>query len=164
MFSMLLATTKKKKKLHLMLTCEILFNTQKQFHICMPSTYNHYLATRNMTVRLTSRWKFVFIVMFKSGTQKGLRDLVQEAGKIWTTGICEQLQIKTLGRKKEDCRLNTSTLQQQTPSNVSLRHQLGTLVIWQWWHQWKRPWRKGFVSFETISPLYIVPSPPVTWK
>ena len=67
--------------------------------------------------------------MFKSGTQKGLWDLVQEAGKIWTTGICEQLQIKTLGRKKEDCRLNTSTLQQQTPSNVSLRHQLGTLVI-----------------------------------
>ena len=65
--------------------------------------------------------------MFKSGTQKGLRDLVQEAGKIWTTGICEQ--IKTLGLKKEDCRLNTSTLQQQTPSNVSLRHQLGTLVI-----------------------------------
>ena len=67
--------------------------------------------------------------MFKSGTQKGLRDLVQEAGKIWTTGICEQLKIKTPGRKKEDCRLYTSTLQQQTPSNVSLRHQLGTLVI-----------------------------------
>ena len=68
--------------------------------------------------------------MFKSGTQKGLRDLiVQEAGKIWTTGICEQLKIKTPGRKKEDCRLYTSTLQQQTPSNVSFRRQLGTLVI-----------------------------------
>ena len=65
--------------------------------------------------------------MFKSGTQKGLRDLVQEAGQlIWTTVICEQLQVKTLGRKKEDCRLNTSILQQQTPSNVSLRHQLGS--------------------------------------
>ena len=31
----------------------------------------------------------------------------------------------TLGRKKEDWRLNTPTLQQPTPSNVSIRGQLG---------------------------------------
>ena len=114
--------------------------------------------------QLTSRWKFVFIVMFKSGTQKGLRDLVQEAGQIWTTGICERLQIKTLGRKKGGLQaeyLNSTTTDTlKCVSSPSVRN----LTIWQWWHQWKRPWRKGFVSFETISPLYTVPSPPVTWK
>ena len=50
--------------------------------------------------------------MFKSGTQKGLRDLVQEAGQIWTTGICERFQIKTLGRKKRGLQaeyLNSTT-------------------------------------------------------
>ena len=54
-----------------------------------------------------------------------------------------------------------STLQQQTPSNVSLRdHEEPndlTMVTLM-----KTLLKKGFVSFETISPLHIVRSHPVT--